>query len=59
MNKIAMNILLERMCQGESKEFAQRVKANVNALCELIRVEELSRETLGLIVLLGKVNGNK
>ena len=52
-----MNIILERMCQGESKEFAHRVKDNVNALCELIRVEELSRETLGLIVLLEKVNG--
>ena len=59
MNKISIRFTLDKMMINESKEFQAKVYANVEQLLGILRVEELSYETLGLIIMLEKVNENK
>ena len=59
MNKISIRFTLDKMMINESKEFQAKVYANVEQLLSILRVEELSYETLGLIIMLEKINGNK
>ena len=59
MNKILIRFTLTKMMINESKEFQAKVYANVEQLFDILRVEELSYETLGLIIMLEKINGNK
>ena len=59
MDKILIGFTLDKMLITESKEFQAKVYANVRQLFDILRVEELSYETLGLIIMLEKINGNK
>ena len=59
MNKISIRFTLDKLMINESKEFQAKVNANVEQLFDILRVEELSYETLGLIIMLEKINGNK
>ena len=59
MNKILIGFILDKMLINESKEFQAKVYASVEQLLSILRVEELSYETLGLIIMLEKVNENK
>ena len=59
MNKISIRFTLDKMMINESKEFQAKIYANVEQLFDILRVEELSYETLGLIIMLEKVNENK
>ena len=59
MNKILIGFTLGKLMINESKEFQAKVYANVEQLFDILRVEELSYETLGLIIMLEKVNENK
>ena len=59
MNKVLIGLTLDKMLINESKEFQAKVYANVEQLFDILRVEELSYETLGLIIMLEKVNENK
>ena len=59
MNKVLIGFILDKMLINESKEFQAKVYANVEYLFDILRVEELSNETLGLIIMLEKINGNK
>ena len=59
MNKVLIGFTLDKMMINESKEFQAKVYANVRQLFDILRVEELSYETLGLIILLEKINENK
>ena len=59
MNKVLIGFILDKMLINESKEFQAKVYANVEQLLSILRVEELSYETLGLIIMLEKINGNK
>ena len=59
MNKILIGFTLDKMLINESKEFQAKVYESTEQLLSILRVEELSYETLGLIVMLEKVNGNK
>lgn len=59
MNKISIRFTLDKMMINESKEFQAKVYAKVEQLFSILRVEELSYETLGLIIMLEKINGNK
>ena len=59
MNKISIRFTLDKMMIDESEEFQAKVYANVEQLFDILRVEELSYETLGLIIMLEKVNGSK
>ena len=59
MNKISIRFTLDKMLINESEEFQAKVYANVEQLLSILRVEELSYETLGLIIMLEKINGNK
>ena len=59
MNKISIRFTLDKMMINESKEFQAKVYANVEQLFAILRVEELSYETLGLIIMLEKINENK
>ena len=56
MNKILIGFILDKMLINESKEFQAKVYANVRQLFDILRVEELSYETLGLIIMLEKIN---
>ena len=56
MNKILIGFTLDKMMTNESKEFQAKVYANVEQLFDILRVEELSYETLGLIIMLEKIN---
>ena len=56
MNKVLIGFTLTKMMINESKEFQAKVYANVEQLFSILRVEELSYETLGLIIMLEKVN---
>ena len=47
------------MMINESKEFQAKVYESVEQLFNILRVEELSYETLGLIIMLEKINENK
>ena len=59
MNKISIRFTLDKMMVNESKEFQAKVYGSVEQLLSILRVEELSYETLGLIIMLEKINGNK
>ena len=59
MNKILIGFTLTKMMINESKEFQAKVYESVEQLFDILRVEELSYETLGLIIMLEKVNGSK
>lgn len=56
MNKILIGFILDKMMTNESKEFQAKVYESVEQLLSILRVEELSYETLGLIIMLEKVN---
>lgn len=59
MNKISIRFTLTKMMINESKEFQAKVYESVEQLFDILRVEELSYETLGLLIMLEKVNENK
>lgn len=59
MNKVLIGFILDKMIINESKEFQAKVYESVEQLLSILRVEELSYETLGLIIMLEKINGNK
>lgn len=59
MNKISIRFTLDKLMANESKEFQAKVYESVGQLLYILRVEELSYETLGLIIMLEKINGNK
>lgn len=59
MNKLSIRFTLDKMMVNESKEFQAKVYENVEQLLSILRVEELSYETLGLIIMLEKINGSK
>ena len=56
MNKVLIGFILDKMLINESKEFQAKVYVNVEYLFDILRVEELSYETLGLIIMLEKIN---
>ena len=56
MNKVSIRFTLDKMMMNESKEFQAKVYENVEQLLYILRVEELSYETLGLIIMLEKIN---
>lgn len=59
MNKISIRFTLDKMMVNESKEFQAKVYESVEQLLSILRVEELSYETLGLIIMLEKINESK
>ena len=59
MNKLSIRFTLDKLMVNESKEFQARVYESVEQLLSILGVEELSYETLGLIIMLEKINGNK
>ena len=59
MNKISIRFTLDNLMINESKEFQAKVYESVEQLFDILRVEELSYETLGLIIMLEKLNENK
>ena len=59
MNKISIRFTLDKLMINESKEFQAKVYESTEQLLSILRVEELSYETLGLIIMLEKVNENK
>lgn len=59
MNKISIRFTLDKLMINESEEFQAKVYANVEYLFDILKVEELSYETLGLIIMLEKINENK
>ena len=59
MNKILIGFTLTKMMINESKEFQAKVYESVEQLLSILRVEELSYETLGLIIMLEKLNENR
>ncbi len=59
MNKISIRFTLDKLIINESKEFQAKVYENVEQLLYILRVEELSYETLGLIIMLEKINESK
>ncbi len=56
MNKVLIGFTLDKMMINEPEEFQAKVYANVEYLFDILRVEELSYETLGLIIMLEKIN---
>ena len=59
MNKLSIRFTLDKLMINESKEFQAKVYESVAQLLYILRVEELSYETLGLIIMLEKVNESK
>ena len=59
MNKLSIRFTLDNLMIRESEELHTKVYESVEQLLFILRVEELSYETLGLIIMLEKVNGNK
>lgn len=59
MNKISIRFTLDKLMINESKEFQAKVYESTEQLLSILRVEELSYETLGLIIMLEKVNESK
>ena len=59
MNKLSIRFTLDKLMINESKEFQAKVYESTEQLLSILRVEELSYETLGLIIMLEKINGNK
>ena len=56
MNKISIRFTLDKLMINESKEFQAKVYESTEQLLSILRVEELSYETLGLILMLEKIN---
>ena len=56
MNKLSIRFTLDKLMINESKEFQAKVYESVGQLLYILRVEELSYETLGLIIMLEKIN---
>ena len=56
MNKVLIGFTLTKMMINESKEFQAKVYESVEQLLSILGVEELSYETLGLIIMLEKIN---
>ena len=56
MNKLSLRFTLDKLMVNESKEFQAKVYESTEQLLSMLRVEELSYETLGLIIMLEKVN---
>ena len=56
MNKLAIRFTLDKLMIRESEELHTIVYESVEQLLSILRVEELSYETLGLIIMLEKVN---
>ncbi len=56
MNKISIRFTLDKMMINESKGFQAKIYESVEQLFDILRVEELSYETLGLIIMLEKIN---
>ena len=56
MNKISIRFTLDKLMINEPKEFQAKVYESTEQLLSILRVEELSYETLGLIIMLEKVN---
>ena len=56
MNKLALRFTLDKLMLRESEEFHTKVYESTEQLLSMLRVEELSYETLGLIIMLEKVN---
>ena len=56
MNKISIRFTLDKLMINESKEVQAKVYESVEQLFDILRVEELSYETLGLIIMLEKIN---
>ena len=59
MNKILIGFTVDRLMVNESKEFQAKVYESTEQLLSILRVEELNYETLGLIIMLEKINGSK
>ena len=59
MNKLSIRFTLDKLMINESKEFQAKVYESTEQLLSILRVEELSYETLGLILMLEKINGSK
>lgn len=56
MNKISIRFILDNLMIRESEELHTKVYESVEQLLSILRVEELSYETLGLIIMLEKIN---
>lgn len=56
MNKLSIRFTLDKLMINESKEFQAKVYESTEQLFNILRVEELSYETLGLIIMLEKIN---
>lgn len=56
MNKPSIRFTLDKLMINESKEFQAKVYESAEQLLSILRVEELSYETLGLIIMLEKIN---
>ena len=56
MNKISIRFTLGKLMINESKEFQAKVYESTEQLLSILGVEELSYETVGLIIMLEKVN---
>ena len=56
MNKLSIRFTLDKLMVNESKEFQAKVYESTEQLLSILGVEELSYETLGLIIMLEKVN---
>ena len=59
MNKLPIRFTLDNLMIRESEELHPKVYESVEQLFDILRVEELSYETLGLIIMLEKINGSK
>ena len=59
MNKLSIRFTLNNLMIRESEEFHTKVYESTKQLLSILRVEELSYETLGLIIMLEKINENK
>ena len=56
MNKLSIRFTLDKLMVNESKEFQAKVYESTEQLLSILGVEELSYETLGLIIMLEKIN---
>ena len=56
MNKISIRFILDKLMINESKDFQAKVYESVEQLLSILRVEELSYKTLGLIIMLEEIN---
>ena len=56
MNKLSIRFILDKLMIRESEELHTKVYESVEQLLSILRVEELSYETLGLIIMLEKIN---